>query len=96
MKTIRAILAPAMLVLLASAGSLAHAEDWTTIDGKVYKRIQVLKFQGDTVTILYADGAAEVPFAKLPPDLQERLKEWAKTPAKKIIGEPKQPKGNEQ
>jgi hypothetical protein len=73
LKTIRAILAAAMLVLVAAAGSLAHAEDWTTTDGKVYKNVKVMKLEPDAVTILYSEGGALVPLATLSPELQEKF-----------------------
>ena len=94
MNPICAISAAAMLGLLAGSGSLAHAEDWTTTDGKVYKQVQVLRVEADTVTFIYGGGGTQVPLAKLPPDVQERLKEWGKTPSKKIIMEPRQPRTN--
>jgi hypothetical protein len=73
LKTIRAILITKMLVLLAAVGCLAHAEDWTTADGKVYKNVKVMKLEPDAVTILDSDGGALVPLASLSPDLQEKF-----------------------
>jgi hypothetical protein len=36
----RAILTAVMLSLLSGIASFAHAEDWTTTDGKVYKDVK--------------------------------------------------------
>ena len=70
MNTFRAI---AMLGLLLGIASLAHAEDWTTTDGKVYKNVKVMKLEPDAVTILDSDGGALVPLATLSPELQEKF-----------------------
>jgi len=72
MNMLRAISASAMLSLLAAV-SLAHAENWTTTDGKVYKGVKVMKLEPDAVTILYSEGGALVPLATLSPDLQEKF-----------------------
>ncbi|MCE0483781.1 MAG: hypothetical protein LV479_06040 [Methylacidiphilales bacterium] len=48
-------------------------DDWTTTDGKVYNGVQVVKVEDDAVTILYANGGALIPFAKLPPNLQKKF-----------------------
>jgi hypothetical protein len=62
------------LIIIGSAFlSVAHAEDWTTTDGKIYKNIKVVKVEVDAVTILDEDGGARIPLAILPPDLQKRF-----------------------
>jgi hypothetical protein len=72
--SLRAISAAALLILMIGAsGQLAHAEDWTTTDGKVYKDVKVMKLEPDAVTILDSDGGALVPLATLSPDLQEKF-----------------------
>ncbi len=71
----------ARLLVLFFAFSLAlfccldplPAEDWTTIDGKVYSNVKVLKAEPDAVTIIYRDGGALIPLANLPADLQQRF-----------------------
>ncbi len=60
-------------LLLAWPFSLAHGENWTTTDGKVYQDVQVIHAEPDAVTILHHDGGALVPLAQLPPDLQQRF-----------------------
>jgi hypothetical protein len=50
-----------------------QAEDWTTIDGKVYPQVNVLKVEPDAVTILYRDGGALIPLIKLPDNLQKKF-----------------------
>jgi hypothetical protein len=65
-------LALALLVLLSCRG-LLQAEDWTTTDGKIYADVKVIKTEPDAVTILYRDGGALIPLAKLSPALQKRF-----------------------
>jgi hypothetical protein len=61
----------AMLVL--ETPRLLWGEDWTTTEGKVYREVKVLKAEPDAVSILYRDGGALIPLAKLPLDLQKRF-----------------------
>jgi len=61
----------AFAMLLAAA--ISRAEDWTTLDGKVYVKVTVVKTEPDAVTILYRDGGALVPLTNLPADLQQRF-----------------------
>jgi len=58
---------------LALTNASLRAEDWTTTDGKVYQGVTVVKTEPDAVTIIFKDGGALVPLAKLPADLQKRF-----------------------
>jgi hypothetical protein len=60
-------------LVLMFVGARARAEDWRTLDGKSYQGVTVLKTEPDAVTILYKDGGALVPLARLPADLQKRF-----------------------
>ena len=51
----------------------ARAEDITLDDGTVYKGATILHHDAATATILYDDGGAAVPIAKLPAAIQQRL-----------------------
>jgi hypothetical protein len=62
----------ALAALLFGAVSL-HADDWMTIDGKSYPGVKVIKIEPDAVTILYRDGGALIPLAKLTDDLQKKF-----------------------
>lgn len=62
-----------ILSLLAFVAIPAYAEDWTTTDGTVYQDVKVIRVEDDAITILFKDGGALVPLAKLPPDLQQRF-----------------------
>lgn len=50
-----------------------RAEDWTTISGKFYPQVKVVKVEADAVTILYRDGGALIPLILLPDDLQKKF-----------------------
>jgi len=51
----------------------AQAEDWTTLSGKNYRDVMVVKVEPDAVTILSDDGGARVPLTDLPAALQTRF-----------------------
>jgi hypothetical protein len=61
-----------LAIFLLSAISL-QAEDWKTIDGKIYLQIKVIKVEADAVTIFYRDGGARIPLIMLPEDLQKKF-----------------------
>ncbi len=64
------------LLLFALAISFlprTQAEDITLNDGTVYKGATILHHDAATATILYDDGGAAVPIAKLPDAIQKRL-----------------------
>jgi hypothetical protein len=62
-----------LLIFLVLSTVVAQAVDITTTDGKVYKDATIVKHDAVTATILYSDGGATVPLAKLGPDLQKQL-----------------------
>lgn len=72
MKTPRTLPIFLVAILVVFSTSL-RAEDWTTIDGKVYQNVTVLHVEPDAVTILHKDGGALVPLELLPDDLQKRF-----------------------
>jgi len=59
-----------------------RAEDWTTLDGKVYHDVRVLSQTPAYVTIMHQDGGGQVPLSNLPPDLQQRFNYSAAAAAK--------------
>lgn len=50
-----------------------YGEDWKTSDGKTYEDIKVIKVEADAITIIYKEGGALVPLAKLPPAIQTKF-----------------------
>lgn len=61
------------VVVFLLGGIFLRAEDWTTIDGKVYPEIKVVRVDLDAVTILYRDGGVLIPLIKLPDNLQQEF-----------------------
>jgi len=61
-----------LIFALAFCGTLLRADDWKTTDGIIYKDVKVMRVQDDALTIIYADGGALVPLAKLPPEVQKK------------------------
>jgi hypothetical protein len=50
----------------------ARSEDFTTLDGKIYVDVQVLRSSATTVTIRHAKGIAEIPFSNLPEEIRAK------------------------
>lgn len=73
MKSNRILVILLATVLLTSSATSLWAEDWKTIDGKVYQDVKVIESAPDAVTILHKDGGALVPLELLPPELQKRF-----------------------
>jgi hypothetical protein len=67
--TVRMIL----ILALSLFSTGAFAEDWKTLDGTIYRDVKVLQVEDDAVTIIYKDGGALVPLAKLPTTLQKKF-----------------------
>ncbi|MCE0498529.1 MAG: hypothetical protein LV481_11345 [Methylacidiphilales bacterium] len=61
------------LLLLALGFLPVLAEDWTATDGTVYKDVQLVKLNTDSITITDSEGNATIPFSVLPPALQKRF-----------------------
>ncbi|HWI67695.1 MAG TPA: hypothetical protein VNS88_04890 [Nitrospiraceae bacterium] len=66
-----------MPLLLAT---FAHAEDFKTVRGKVYKDATVSRIEADGIELKTKTGISKVYFTELPQDVQERF-HWAKPEA---------------
>jgi len=68
----------AMLVISATlSASVALAEDFKTVSGKVYKDATVSCIETDGIELKTKTGISKVYFSELPQDVQERFN-WAK------------------
>ena len=68
----------AMLAISATlSASVALAEDFKTVSGKVYKDATVSRVEGDGIEVKTKTGISKVYFTELPQDVQERF-HWAK------------------
>jgi len=48
------------------------AEDWTTVDGKTYQDVNVVKVEDDGINISYTGGTAKIPYYNLPLEIQKQ------------------------
>src|SRR5438552_3652330 len=68
----------AMLTISAMlSASVALAEDFKTVSGKVYKDATVSRIEADGIELKTKTGISKVYFSELPQDVQERF-HWAK------------------
>ena len=68
----------AMLAISATlSASVALAEDFKTVTGKIYKDATVTRVEADGIELKTKTGIAKVYFTELPQDVQERF-DWAK------------------
>ena len=68
------------VILILLFGSLALAEDFKTVSGKIYKDATVSHVEADGIELKTKMGISKVYFAELPQDVQERF-HWAKPQA---------------
>ena len=70
-----------MLAISATlSASVALAEDFKTVSGKVYKDATVSRIEADGIELKTKTGISRVYFTELPEDVQERF-HWAKPEA---------------
>ena len=71
----------AMLAISATlSASVALAEDFKTVSGKVYKDATVTRIEADGIELKTKTGISKVYFTELPQDVQERF-HWVKPEA---------------
>ncbi len=73
LKSLHAILA----ISTTLSASVALAEDFKTVSGKVYKDATVSRVEADGIELKTKTGISKVYFTELPQDVQERF-HWAK------------------
>jgi hypothetical protein len=72
---------PTTFLVLALLVQVAFALHITTADGQSYKQCAVTRVEPDALRITHADGAARIPYEKLPPALQKQYFDPAKVAA---------------
>ena len=65
------------LILAVLFASVALAEDFKTVNGKVYKDATVSRVEADGIELKTKTGISKVYFTELPQEVQERF-HWAK------------------
>ena len=76
----------AIIIILAMLFvSLALAEDFKTVSGKIYKDATVSHVEADGIVLRTKTGISKVYFAELPKDVQERFHYGSATPTGKAV-----------
>ena len=76
----------ATIVILATLFvSLALAEDFKTISGKIYKDATISHVEADGIVLRTKTGISKVYFVELPKDVQERFHYGSATPTGKAV-----------
>jgi hypothetical protein len=74
------------ILALLSTSSLALAEDFKTVSGRVYKDVTISRVEADGIVLRTKTGISKVYFVELPKDVQERFHYGsATTPTGKAI-----------
>lgn len=77
-----------LIVILATLFvSLAFAEDFKTISGKIYKDATISHVEADGIVLRTKTGISKVYFVELPKDVQERF-HYGATPTGKPVTQP--------
>jgi hypothetical protein len=76
----------ATIVILATLFvSLALAEDFKTVSGKIYKDATISHVEADGIVLRTKSGISKVYFVELPKDVQERFQHGSATPVGKAV-----------
>jgi hypothetical protein len=73
--------APSFVILIVCFASVAVAEDFKTINGKIYKDATISHVEADGIILRTKTGISKVYFIELPKDVRER---FLPTPAKTV------------
>jgi hypothetical protein len=74
----------ALMSLVVSA-SIGLADDFKTIDGKIYKDATISHVEADGIVIKTKTGISKIYFVELPKDVQERFHYGSATPTGKAV-----------
>ena len=76
----------ATIVILATLfASLALAEDFKTVSGRVYKDATIIHVEADGIVLRTKTGLSKVYFVELPKDVQQRFHYGSATPTGKAV-----------
>ena len=77
--------APRLAILALLSTSLALAENFKTVSGKVYKDVTISRVEADGIVLRTKTGISKVYFVELPKDVQERFHYGSATPTGKAV-----------
>lgn len=72
-------------ILMTLFVSLAFAEDFKTVSGKIYKDATVTRVEADGIVIKTKTGISKIYFVELPKDVQERFHYGSAAPTGKAV-----------
>jgi len=72
-------------ILVMLSASLALAEDFKTVSGRVYKDATISHVEADGIVIKTKTGISKIYFVELPKDVQERFHNGSATPTGKAV-----------
>jgi hypothetical protein len=64
----------ALAISMSLAASLALAEDFRTVNGKLYKDATIIRVEADGIILRSKTGISKVYFIELPKDVQGRFR----------------------
>ena len=79
------MITPRFAIFVVCFASLAVAEDFKTISGRVYKDATISHVEADGIVLRTKTGISKVYFAELPKDVQERFHYGSATPTGKAV-----------
>src|SRR5436189_3115599 len=71
---------PTFVILIVCFASIALADDFKTIDGKIYRDATISHVEADGIVIKTKTGISKIYFVELPKDVQERFHYSSATP----------------
>ena len=77
--------ATTLAILAVLSASLAVAEDFKTINGKIYKDATISRVEADGIVIRTKTGISKIYFVELPKEVQERFHYGSATPTGKAV-----------
>jgi hypothetical protein len=75
----------ALIMLIGCFTSIAFAEDFKTVSGRVYKDATISRVEADGIVLRTNTGISKVYFVELPKDVQERFHYASATPTGKAV-----------
>ena len=75
----------ALIMLIGCFTSIALAEDFKTVSGKIYKDATISHVEADGIVLRTKTGISKVYFVELPRDVQERFHYGSATPTGKAV-----------
>src|SRR6266705_381312 len=76
---------PTFVILIVCFASIALADGFKTIDGKIYKDATISHVEADGIVLRTKTGISKVYFVELPRDVQERFHYGSATPTGKAV-----------